>query len=288
MDVAHVPVLLSEVVDNLVSEQSGLFVDATVGGAGHAYSVLERFHGLKLIGIDADEHALEAAEKRLHVFRDRVRLLRGNFRDLRVILDQEGVTGYDGILFDLGLSMFQIQGRRGFSFTDDDFLDMRMDSRQALTAFDVVNTKGYDALVRIIREYGEEWRAPQIARAIVEERKKGPIATARALSDTVTKAKRRTGRIHPATRTFQAIRIEVNDELESLRQGMRDAIDMLEAGGRIGIMSFHSLEDRIVKETFRSSPVLRVVTKKPIRPEREEVRENPRARSAKFRIAEKI
>lgn len=286
--VAHIPVLLEEVANNLVNDQDTLFIDATVGGGGHSSSILETYRSLNVVGLDVDEDTLRRAEECLKGFGDRVTLIRGNFKDLKACLQTAGVSSFDGILFDLGLSTFQIAGHRGFSFNDDEFLDMRMDNRESLTAYDVVNRYDYEALKRVILEYGEEYRAGRIARVITEERKRKPIATAKELSSAVLKAKRRTGRVHPATKTFQAIRIEVNGELPNLRSGLDDAIGMVRPRGRIGVISFHSLEDRIVKETFRDSPSLNVLTKKPIRPGRPEILVNPRARSAKFRIAEKI
>lgn len=287
MGVAHIPVLLDEVADNLASVTGNLFVDATVGGGGHSSFILERYPGLNLVGLDVDEDNLKIAEEWLRDFGGRVTLIRGNFRNLKELLKGAGINSFDSILFDLGLSTFQISGTRGFSFNDDSFLDMRMDSRDLLTAYDVVNKYNYEALKRIILEFGEEYRAARIARVITEERKRKPIATAKELANVVGMAKRRTGRVNPATKTFQAIRIEVNGELDSLRSGLADAIDMARPTGRIGVISFHSLEDRIVKEMFRASPLLNVVTKKPIRPGRAEIISNPRSRSAKFRVAEK-
>ena len=287
MGVAHIPVLLDEVADNLASVTGNLFIDATVGGGGHSSIILERYPGLNLVGLDVDEDNLKIAEERLRDFGGRVTLIRGNFRNLKELLKGAGINSFDSIIFDLGLSTFQLTGTRGFSFNDDSFLDMRMDARESLTAYDVVNKYNYEALKRIILEFGEEYRAARIARVITEERKRKSIATAKELANVVERAKRRTGRVNPATKTFQAIRIEVNGELDSLRSGLADAIDMARPTGRIGVISFHSLEDRIVKEMFRASPLLNVVTKKPIRPGRAEIISNPRSRSAKFRVAEK-
>lgn len=287
MDVAHIPVLLEEVAEYLTSDTSELLVDATVGGGGHSSFILARYPGIRLIGLDVDENNLKIAEAKLRDFRGRTTLIRGNFGNLKALLQNEGITSFDSILFDLGLSTFQLAGTRGFSFHDNSFLDMRMDTRKPLTAYDVVNKYNYEALKRVILEFGEEYRAGRIARVITEERKKKPITTAKELGDIIEKAKRRTGRVHPATKTFQAIRIEVNGELDSLRSGLADAIEMVRPKGMIGVISFHSLEDRIVKETFRESPFLNVVTKKPIRPGRTEVISNPSARSAKLRVAEK-
>ncbi len=288
MGIFHTPVLLQEVTDSLVRAGSGLFIDATVGGGGHSYSILEKYPGLNLVGIDVDEDTLRIAEERLRPFHERVTLLRGNFRELRNLLTEAGITSFDAILFDLGLSSFQIAANRGFSFRDSASLDMRMDNRTALMAYDVVNRYSYKDLLGILREYGEEERAARIARAIVEERKKKAISTADELSGIVIRVKRRTGRINPATKTFQAVRIEVNDELKGIEAGISQAVDLLAMGGRIGVISFHSLEDRIVKEFFRSSPHLSVITRKPVRPGREEILANASARSAKLRIAERV
>lgn len=284
----HVPVLLREIAENLVDADDRLLVDATVGSAGHGYYLLEKYRGLRLVGLDADEEALALASERLAPFADRVLLRKGNFRDLGRILREASVGEVDAVLFDLGISMHQMSGGRGFSFSDEAELDMRIDREEALTAREVVNTYSCSALERIIRDYGEEGDAPRIARSIVEARKKGRITGARALADIVARAKRGRGKIHPATKTFQAIRIEVNRELENLGKGLQDATDAAARQGRIGVITFHSLEDRLVKTFFRENPLLQPVTKKPIRPGREEIMANRRARSAKLRIAEKL
>jgi 16S rRNA (cytosine1402-N4)-methyltransferase len=285
--VQHIPVLLEEVLHNLVSVEDGLFVDATLGGGGHTRRILERYGKLRVIGIDADDVALAIAEEALREFKERITLVRGNFKTLKEILQGMGISSIDGILFDLGTSTYQIMGKRGFSFNDEETLDMRMDIRETLTAYDVVNGYRQDELANILYKYGEEVKSRSIAKAIVEARRKKPIDTAKELGDLVAKVKWRRGRIHPATKTFQAIRIETNHELESLKTGVESAIEMLRPKGRIGVISFHSLEDRMMKEIFRSSSVLKTLTKKPIRPERKEALTNPRARSAKLRIAEK-
>jgi 16S rRNA (cytosine1402-N4)-methyltransferase len=286
--VQHIPVLLEEVLHNLVSVEDGLFVDATLGGGGHTGRLLERYEHLRIIGIDADDVALTIAKEALSGFKERVTLVRGNFGRLKEILQRIGVSSIDGILFDLGTSTYQIMGKRGFSFNDEEALDMRMDMRETFTAYDVVNKYQQDELANILFEYGGEEKSRRIARAIVEARKKKPIETAKDLGDLVAKVKWRRGRIHPATKTFQAIRIETNRELENLKTGVESAIEMLNPKGRIGVISFHSLEDRMMKETFRNSPELAILTKKPIRPERKEALANPRSRSAKLRIAEKL
>lgn len=286
-DVTHIPVLLEEVLQNLVSVENGQFVDATLGGGGHTYRILEQYKQIRVIGIDADEVALTIAEEALREFKDRITLVRGNFKNIKEILQGIGVSSIDGILFDLGTSTYQIMGKRGFSFNDDEALDMRMDIREELTAYDIVNSYRVDDLATVLFEYGEEEKSRRIARAIVDARKNKPIETAKELADIVAKAKWRRGRIHPATKTFQAIRIETNHELESLKKGVESAVEILNQGGRIGVISFHSLEDRMMKEFFRNSPALKILTKKPLRPERKEILANPRSRSAKLRIAEK-
>ena len=284
----HVPVLLDEVAEYLIDADDRMLVDATVGGAGHAYYLLDKYRELKLIGLDADEEALALASGRLAPFADRVLLKKGNFRDLGRILREASVTEVDAVLFDLGISMYQMSGGRGFSFGDEGELDMRIDRDEALTAKEVVNQYGYSALVRIIKEYGEEGDAVRIARAVVEARKKAPIKGAKALADIVAGAKKGRGKIHPATKTFQAIRIEVNRELENLGEGLEEATAAVLKGGRIGVITFQSLEDRIVKRFFRENVLLRPATKKPIRAGREEIMKNRKARSAKLRVAEKL
>ena len=287
MDNIHIPVLLDEVVQHLIRPEYRLFVDATVGGGGHTYSILTSYPNLRAYAIDVDDIALQAAAERLAPFQDRVTLKRANFSELKQILGDEGTATFDAVLFDLGVSTFQLEGERGFSFRDTCTLDMRMDQRQPITALHVVNTYPYEELRRIIAEYGEEWKAVPVARAIVAERKTAPITTAGALADVVAKVVRRRGRTHPATKTFQAIRMEVNKEIERLEAGLKAAINVLAPGGRVGVISFHSLEDRLVKTMFKTTSGLSVITKKPIRPGRPEVVRNPRSRSAKLRIAEK-
>lgn len=287
MGSGHIPVLLQQVTDNLVSGETRLFVDATVGGAGHSVSILERYPHVALIAFDVDEETLRIAGERLRPYGERARVMKGNFRHLRDNLTALGIESCDAILMDLGLSTFQIEGGRGFSFLDEGPLDMRMDREDPVTASEVVNTYAYEDLKGLLREYGEEEKAARIARAICDARRTRPITTPKELAQVVSRVKWRRGRIHPATKTFQALRIEVNRELENLRRGIRDGVSLLRPEGRIGIISFHSLEDRIVKESFREDRLLRVITKKPIRPEQEERATNPRARSAKLRIAEK-
>lgn len=287
LDFEHVPVLLEEVISHLCLESYSVFVDATVGLGGHAYHILERLKEVRLIGIDVDEEALEKAEKRLRKFRRRVSLFRENFLKMERVLTRIGIDRIDAVLFDLGVSSLQLAGKRGFSFADEAFLDMRMDRRAQKTAYEVVNHYSYESLLKVIRDFGEEEEAERIVRAIVEERKRRPIETARELARIVEGAKKRRGRLHPATKTFQAIRIEVNDELSNLKGGLAKAWGLLRPGGRMGVISFHSLEDRIVKGFMRTSPYLVPLTRTPVRPTQEEIRTNPRSRSAKLRVAEK-
>ncbi len=288
MALAHIPVLLDEVLNNLVDADDRLFVDATLGGGGHGYHILEKYPNVRLVGIDADKDALSLARERLSPFTDRVLLKKGNFADLKRLLEEESIDEIDGVLFDLGISMYQIWGQRGFSFSDEESLDMRMDREEGPSARDVVNTYDYRTLTRIIREYGEEGDAHRIARAIIEARKKKPIGSAKELADIVAGAKRGRGKIHPATKTFQAIRMEVNQELQAIEKGLGDATEVVRPSGRIGVITFHSLEDRLVKNFFRTNDRLAVITKKAIKPGRNEMLTNRRARSAKLRIAEKL
>lgn len=287
-DAPHVPVLVEEVISNLLNEETEIFVDATIGCGGHTKEVLRRFKKVKVIGLDVDEEAIQIAKKRLEEFEGRVTILKGNYRNIERVLDDLKVREVDAILFDLGISSFQLNSRRGFSFHDDDFLDMRMDKERDLTAFQVVNRYPMWRLAQIIRSYGDEKEASRIARAIVLRRKLKEIRTAKELAEIIEKAKRRRGKIHPATLTFQALRMEVNEEMENLKEGLIGATRVLRKGGRIGVISFHSIEDRAVKNLFRAETCLRVLTKKPIKPKREEVLKNPRSRSAKLRVAEKI
>ena len=286
-------------------------VDGTVGGGGHAEAILENTapDGI-LIGIDADADALGAAKKRLARFGERTILVKGNFADMETILAEEKIGKVDGILLDLGVSSHQLDtAERGFSFAQDAPLDMRMDRSNPKSASDLVNTLPWEELARIIRNYGEERMAGRIARAIVKERTNSPIRTTTDLAGVVVRAFPRGAehqRIHPATRTFQALRIAVNDELSSLRKALADGMERLKPGGRFSVISFHSLEDRIVKNAFRAGekgctcppdlpvcacgrkPRLKVVTRKPVTPGDEEISDNPRARSAKLRTAERI
>jgi len=300
VNMIHKPVLLREVIKLLKIKPDGVYLDATVGGGGHAFEIAKRLESGELIGLDWDSQALAHARKRLEPFKDRVRLIQANFADLEEVLDRLEVDQVDGVLFDLGLSSLQVESpARGFSFRTNGPLDMRMDrEHNTLTAAEVVNTYSRDELVRILREYGEERWAPRIAGAIIEAR---PLETTRELAELVAgaipPAARRKMKIDPATRTFQALRIAVNDELANLRMGLEAGFRRLKPGGMIVVISFHSLEDRIVKRFFRAKagkdsylgdrPVEAELFKL-VRPTAEEVAANPRARSARLRAARKV
>lgn len=287
----HVPVMTADVVTFLQPARGGLFVDCTIGPGGHARALLEAGAG-RVIGIDRDADALAAARQALAPWADRVELVHADFREIATVLDQRGVRVVDGALADLGVSTLQLEAEgRGFSFQRDEPLDMRMDRRAPETASHLVNTLSERELADLIFTYGEERHARRIARRIVEARRRGPIRTTLELARLVRRAiPGRRGRIDPATRTFQALRIRVNHELERLDAFLRDVVDRLRAGGRFVVIAFHSLEDRIVKRTFHAldGHLVRVLTKKPLRPAPIEVASNPRARSARLRAAERI
>lgn len=279
--------MVKEVLRFLKPGPGKTLVDATVGTGGHAEAILTE--GADLIGIDRDPFALEVARKRLSRFGGRCHLVQGDFRHLEEILRKHGLKGVDGVLFDLGMSSFQLNDpARGFSFLKDGPLDMRMDPSQPLTAYEIVNRWPERRIAEILREYGEERYAKRIAKAIVKSR---PIETTTQLARIATRCyPPGYHRIHPATRTFQALRIAVNDELNALREGLRAAVSLLRPGGVVVVISFHSLEDRIVKHTLRQRWIageVEILTKKPVTPSREEVERNPRARSAKLRAAYK-
>ena len=306
----HETVLLRESVEGILGDPDGIYVDCTMGGGGHSVALADRLGPSGcLVGIDQDPAAVQAGRLRLAGAKPTVHVVRGNFREIGAVLDQLGIGQVDGILFDLGVSSHQIDlPQRGFSYMNDGPLDMRMNPEQSLTAQEIVNTYPEKELARVIFEYGEERWARRIAKFIVEARRNRPLTTTFELVELIAAAipaaARRQGP-HPAKRTFQAIRIEVNGELSILPAALRTAIDRLKPGGKIGVISFHSLEDRIVKNTFAAllghcvcppkAPVcicnpratLRLPGK-PIAPSAEEVEANPRARSAKLRIAEKV
>lgn len=311
MEFHHVSVMLEEAVDKLVWKNSGIYVDGTVGGAGHSQEILKRLEEEgRLIGIDRDMNALDAAKVRLKQYEDKVLLAHSNFSSIKTVLRNNNIDRVDGVLLDLGVSSPQLdEAERGFSYMQDAPLDMRMDKTSALTAGVVVNKYSEDELRDIISEYGEERWASRIARFIVKERAKHPIETTGELVDLIKNAipaaARREGP-HPAKRTFQAIRIAVNRELEEIEKVIPDIIDVLTSGGRVCIITFHSLEDRIVKDAFRklanpctcppefpvcvcnNKPSITVITRKPIIPGEQEIANNPRARSAKLRVAQKL
>ena len=288
----HVPVLVQEVLSALQVKSGGSYIDCTVGEGGHGSAILEAASpGGRLLGIDMDLQALKTAERVLWSYRDSSVLENENFRDLEQVAERHGFSSVDGILFDLGLSSLQLQGGgRGFSFRTEEPLDMRFDNRQDLTAWDVVNEYTSEELARVLFTYGEERRANRIAKAIASSR---PIDTSLRLAQVVERAARRpSGRIHPATRTFQAIRIEVNRELDNLESVLGQAVSLLKAGGKLVVISYHSLEDRIVKLFLRyADRKARTMHRDNVRiitPSKEEVRTNPRSRSARLRVAERI
>ena len=310
MEFSHEPVLLGECMQNLAIRPEGVYVDGTLGGGGHSAAILERLGpGGRLIGIDRDGDAIAAATARLGGD-ERFAALRGNFHDAAELLGALGVRRIDGMLLDLGVSSYQLdEGARGFSYHADAPLDMRMDRSQALTARTVVNEYSQEELARVLRDWGEENWAVQIARVICDRRRAHPIETTGELVDVIdaaipAKVRRRDGS-HPARRTFQALRIEVNDELGPLKQALEDAARLLSPGGRLCVIAFHSLEDRIVKQTFRTlqnpcvcppsfpvcvcgrRPLGRQLTGKPITASPEELERNPRARSATLRVFER-
>ncbi|MBS7225062.1 MAG: 16S rRNA (cytosine(1402)-N(4))-methyltransferase RsmH [Clostridiaceae bacterium] len=307
----HVSILLHECLDALEIKPDGVYIDATLGGAGHSLRIAERLgEGGRLICIDRDDAALANAETRLAPVRSRVTLAKSDFRRLDEVLAEQGLTGADGILFDLGVSSPQLdEAERGFSYMQDAPLDMRMDRQQALTAYDVVNGWSREDIRRILFEYGEERYAPLIAAAIERRRAEKPIETTGELVDIIRGAMPAAAlreKQHPAKRSFQAIRIAVNDELGAVREAMTKAIDVLNPGGRLAVITFHSLEDRIVKEAFKTAaqgctcprdfpvcvcgkkPRVKIISRKPILPGAGEVQENARARSAKLRVCEKL
>lgn len=310
MTFSHKSVLLRQSIEGLNVRPEGIYLDGTLGGAGHALEIVRRLTSGKLIGIDRDPVALAAAAERLREYQDRVVLVHDNFENLAQILDGQGIAGVDGMLFDLGVSSPQLDdASRGFSYMEDAPLDMRMNADDRLTAYEVVNEWPRETIRKILFEYGEERYAPLIAAAIERRREKAPIRSTLELTELIRAAmppQALREKQHPAKRSFQAIRIAVNDELSAVRNMMETAPMHLKPGGRLCVISFHSLEDRIVKGAMQTAakgctcppefpvcvcgkkPTLRILTKKPIVSEEEELRENPRARSAKLRIAERV
>ncbi len=307
----HIPIMLNEVLELINPRRGGIYADGTLGGGGHSEAILSALpEGGKLFGIDRDCDAIAAASARLERFNGKFTAVHGNFFDMKELLRAQGVDKLDGILLDLGVSSYQLDNaRRGFSYRESAPLDMRMDKGAPLSAYNVVNEYDGERLFRIIKDYGEERYASRIANAIVRERAQKPIGTTLELAELIAKsmpaAARREAQ-HPAKRTFQAIRIEVNGELAGLEQAIEDAHDMLSSGGVMAVITFHSLEDRIVKQAFRrferpctcdpkapictcgKVPTAKVLTRKPLTATEEELEYNPRARSAKLRAIEKL
>ncbi len=298
---AHIPVLLAESIEALRVKRGGSYIDCTVGGGGHAQAILEA--GGRLVGLDADPQAIKAAQGKLKNF-GRLTLVNENFGHLADVCKSLNLSIVDGILFDLGMSSLQLEvSGRGFSFMRDEPLDMRFSPQQSVTAADIVNSYSVDDLAKLIGKYGEGSRSRTIAAHIMRNR---PITTSGQLAEIVARAVGRRGRIHPATQTFQALRIAVNNELDNLKIGLAQAIDLLAQRGRIAVISFHSLEDGFVKEIFRKEssecicpagtpvcicnhePRLKLTRRKPVQPTSEEIANNPRSRSARLRVAEKV
>ena len=310
MEFVHKSIMLEEVIESLAIKPNGIYVDGTLGGAGHSSEIVKRLgEDGRLIGIDQDGEAIEAATKRLKPYKDKVTIVRSNYAQMKEVLRDLGIPKVDGILLDLGVSSYQLDNaERGFTYREDVPLDMRMDQRQTKTAKDIVNDYSEMELCHIIRNYGEDKFAKNIAKHIVQARQKAPIETTGQLIEVIKaaipKKVRATGG-HPAKKTFQAIRIELNHELDVLKNNLEDMIDLLNDEGRIAIITFHSLEDRIVKNIFRTSerpcicppefPVCvcgrvskgKVITRKPIVPGKEELEENSRSKSAKLRVFER-
>ncbi len=310
MNTYHTPIMKDDCIKGLAIKPQGIYIDGTLGGGGHSEAILESLDGGRLIGIDRDFDAIRAASQRLAHFSQSFVAYNKNYRDIPDVIAAENLVGVDGILLDLGVSSHQLDtAERGFSFHEDAALDMRMNQSDEMTAADVVNNYSEADLHRIIRDYGEERWAKRIAQFIVEARREKPLKTTFELVEVIKKAipkKARDGGAHPARRTFQAIRIEVNDELDALRETIIALVDSLNPGGRLAIISFHSLEDRIVKHVYRDlaqrctcppdfpvcrcggRAIVKIINKKPIVADPEEIAENPRARSAKLRICQKI
>lgn len=310
MTFEHKSVLLDETIENLKINPDGIYVDGTLGGGGHSYEIAKRLKNGKLIGIDQDNAAIQAAGKRLEAYKDKVTIIRSNYCEMKRLLNELKIQKVDGIMLDLGVSSYQLDTpERGFSYKEDAPLDMRMDTRNPKTAKDIINNYSEMELYRIIRDYGEDNFAKNIAKHIVRMRAEKPIETTFELTEAIKAAipmKLRIKTGHPAKRTFQAIRIELNQELDVLKDTLQDMIELLNPGGRLCIITFHSLEDRIVKSSFKTNenpctcppdfPVCvcgkkskgKVITRKPILPSEEELLYNSRSKSAKLRVFEKI
>lgn len=310
MEFKHYSVMLSETVDALKVTDGGIYADGTLGGGGHSFEILSRAGNIRLIGIDQDSDAISAASARLSAFGDKVTYVNDNFRNIESILERLGIGELDGMVLDLGVSSYQLDNKdRGFSYMQSAPLDMRMNQNAKMSAYDVVNTYSEDELTDIFYRYGEENWSKRIAKFIVDRRKEKPLETTGELAEIVKAAipaAARKDEPHPEKRVFQAVRIEVNGELEILKNAICDIVKHLKKGGRLAIITFHSLEDRIVKQTFAElakgctcpgdfpvcvcgkKPELKIITKKPILPSGVELDENSRSKSAKLRVAEKI
>lgn len=310
MEYSHSSVMLDECIDNLKLRPDGIYVDATVGMGGHSIEIASRLISGRLIAVDRDKKALEFSAKKLEAFAEKIELVHGNFRDMELILDRLGIDKVDGMLFDLGVSSPQLDdAERGFSYMADAALDMRMDKSEGISAYDIVNIWPEEEIKRILYDFGEERYAPRIARAISKYRDNKAIETTLELADLIRQAMpaaARREKQHPAKRSFQAIRIAVNGELEAVSQVLETAAGRLNIGGRLAVISFHSLEDRIVKNAIASrengcicprdfpvctcgfSQTLKNITRKPILPSEAEIADNPRSRSAKLRVAERV
>lgn len=308
MEFKHISVLLEESVDYLRPENGGIYADGTLGGGGHSYRILSRNNSLRLIGIDQDAEAINAAKERLKEFGDRVTYVNRNFCEIKSVLENEGIDFIDGAVIDLGVSSYQLDNaERGFSYMHDAPLDMRMDRRNSKSAYEVINNYSVEELTKIFYGYGEEKWSKRVAEFIGEKRKQRPVETTYELVDIIKAAIPKSARTdggHPAKRVFQAVRIEVNGELRILEQAIRDFVSVIRPGGRLAIITFHSLEDRIVKKTFASlaegctcpkdfpicvcgkKPEVKVLTRKPVLPSGEELEMNSRSKSAKLRVAE--
>lgn len=310
MEFQHISVLLNETIESLNIKPDGVYVDGTLGGGGHSLEICKRLgtHG-RLIGIDQDMDAIKAAGERLHDYSDKVTIVHSNYRDMDSVLRELGISGVDGIVLDLGVSSYQLDNaERGFTYREDTPLDMRMDQTQSMTARDIVNEYSEQELFRVIRDYGEDSFAKNIAKHIVRARADKPIETTGELNEIIRAAipaKVRQNGGHPSKKTFQAIRIELNRELEVLEQSLDKMIELLNPKGRLAVITFHSLEDRIVKNIFRKNmnpcicppefpvctcgrvPTGRVITRKPILPDEDEIQNNKRSKSSKLRVFEK-
>lgn len=310
MEFRHQPVMVNEVIEGLRLKPKGIYVDCTIGGGGHSQAILDFQPDCQIIGIDQDPNALQAAERRLAAYKNRVSYFHSNFLYLDRVLIELGLAEVDGILLDLGVSSAQLdQKERGFSYQHNAKLDMRMDPSNPKTAYDLVNNLSIEQLTEIISKYGEERWAKRIAEFIDIQRKKQPIETTSQLTAVIKAAIPRKARLegpHPASRTFQALRIAVNDELKVLQEALHKAVDFLKPEGRLCVISFHSLEDRIVKTAFKElssscicppglpicgcnkQELIKIITRKPLVPDRAEISKNPRARSAKLRVCERL